>query len=112
MKFTIYDLRFTSRSQCRGHIERSSPRFLCLYAGWVLIAALLLGCRPNNTAPLPVTPAADVVAMVGDLAIHVEELTEALAKRSKAIGAGHASEGLRQQVLDELVCEKVLLLKA
>lgn len=73
---------------------------------------LLAGCRPESAAPLPAIPAADVVATVGDLAIRVEELTEALAKRSKAIGAGHASEGLRQQVLDELVREKVLLLKA
>lgn len=73
---------------------------------------MFLGCRPNNTAPLPVTPAVDVVATVGDLAIRVEDLTEALAKRARALGAGHASEELRQQVLEELVREKVLLLKA
>jgi len=77
-----------------------------------LAAALLVGCRPNSTAPLPTTPAVDVVATVGDLVIRVDDLTEALAKRSKALGAGRASEELRQQVLDELVREKVLLLKA
>lgn len=54
----------------------------------------------------------DVVATVGDLAIRVDELTEALTKRAKALGLGSASAELRQQVLDELVREKVLLLKA
>ncbi|HKX63129.1 MAG TPA: peptidyl-prolyl cis-trans isomerase [Verrucomicrobiae bacterium] len=78
----------------------------------LLLAVLFVGCRPNNTAPLPATSAVDVVATVGDLAIRVEELTEALAKRSRALGAGHASEELRQQVLEEVVREKVLLLKA
>jgi peptidyl-prolyl cis-trans isomerase C len=61
---------------------------------------------------MPATPEADVVATVGDLAIRVDELIEALAQRTKAVGTGHASEELRQQVLDELVREKVLLLKA
>lgn len=113
-RFTFYDLRFTGQPELRRPLSlfRSSPRFLCLGAWWVLAAVLFVGCRPNSTAPLPATPAADVVATVGDLLIRTEDLTEALAKRSKALGAGGMSEELRQQVLDELVREKVLLLKA
>jgi parvulin-like peptidyl-prolyl isomerase len=54
----------------------------------------------------------DVVATIGELAIRVDELTDALAKRAKALGVEGGSEELRQLVLDELVREKVLLLKA
>ena len=111
-KLTIHDSRFASCPECKIRASRSIPRFLCPRASWVLVVTLLLGCRPNDTAPLPATPATDVIATVGDLAIRIEDLTEALAKRSKALGAGRAPEELREQVLDELVREKVLLLQA
>ena len=92
--FTIYDLRFTS-----GLLPAA------------FVAALLVGCRPTPTQ-MPVAPPANVVATVGDLVVSAEELTEALAKRTRALAVGSASEELRQQVLDELIREKVLLLKA
>jgi peptidyl-prolyl cis-trans isomerase C len=81
-------------------------------ASVALAAALLVGCQPQNTVPLPAIPAVDVVATVGDLAIRIEDLTDALAKRSRALGGRPGSDQWREQVLEELVREKVLLVKA
>jgi len=81
------------------------------FIGIACMAGLFTSCRPTPTQ-LPAAPPVDVVATIGDLVIRVDEMAEALAKRSKALGAERASEELRQQVLDELIREKALLLKA
>lgn len=59
----------------------------------------------------PPKPAPESVAKVGDLEISRTELIEALAKRAKSLGIGATSD-LKQQVLDELICERALLAKA
>jgi len=76
-------------------------------------AAFLVGCQPT---PLPksasATPAADVVATVDEQVIRVDDLNAAMAKRLPALSGGRGAEALRQQVLDELIREKALLLQA
>ena len=76
-----------------------------------LATTLLVGCRREKAA-LPAAPAADVVATIDGLSISPTDLAEALAKRSKAIGAGRSDAQLKQEVLDDLIHEKVLLAKA
>jgi len=95
-------------------IAASIPLF---YARSVLVPSLLLaaalalvGCRGEKpAAQLPHSP--EVVAKVGELTISPEDLSEGFAKRAKSLG-GEAGPTLRQQVLDELIREKVLLNKA
>ena len=70
----------------------------------------LIGCREEKplTASAPVL---EFVATVGGITISRDELAEALAKRMKSLG-GEPAAALKQQVLDELIREKVLLNKA
>ena len=79
--------------------------------GICLAVTMLTGCRQEIvTTPPPTAP--DYVAKVGDTLIVPGELTEALGKRFKSVGSDRAVADLRQQVLDELIREKVLLNKA
>ncbi len=74
-------------------------------------AALLLTACRQEVSMEPPKPAPESVAKVGDLEISRTELIEALAKRAKSLGIGATSD-LKQQVLDELICERALLAKA
>ena len=89
-----------------GTIRRSAS--VC---GITFVAAtFLMGCREEK----PLTnsaPTVDFVATVGGATISRDELAEALAKRAKSLG-GEPAAALKQQVLDELIREKVLLSKA
>lgn len=89
-----------------GTIRRSTGA-----CGIALAAAtFLIGCREEK----PVTTSAPVlefVATVGGATISRDEFAEALAKRAKSLGGAPAA-ALKQQVLDELIREKVLLNKA
>ncbi|MBL9167379.1 MAG: peptidyl-prolyl cis-trans isomerase [Verrucomicrobiales bacterium] len=77
---------------------------------FIAVGIALIGCGGEKpAAQLSVSP--EVVAKVGELTIAAEDLSEALAKRAKSLG-GEAGPTLRQQVLDELIREKVLLNKA
>lgn len=80
---------------------------LCWMAG---AATLLAACRQEVVTTPP--PAPDYVARVGDILIAPGELAEAMARRSKSLGTDHTSADLRQEVLDELIREKILLNKA
>lgn len=83
----------------------------------VVLPALILwtafsstGCR-NDQPAAQQAHSPDIVAKVGELTISPTDLTEALAKRAKSLG-GEPTAALKQQVLDELIREKVLLNKA
>ena len=78
---------------------------------WMAGAATLLTSCKQKVVTLP-PPAMDYVAKVGDISIAPGEYSEALAKRSKSFGSDRVVADLRQQVLDELIREKVLLNKA
>ncbi len=75
-----------------------------------MAATLLTACRQEVATSPP--PAPDYVAKVGGISITPGEFAEALNKRSKSLGTDHASGELKQQMLDELIREKVLLAKA
>ena len=77
---------------------------------FLAVALALVGCRGEKpAAQLPPSP--EVVAKVGEFTISPADFSEGLAKRAKSLG-GEAGPTLRQQVLDELIREKVLLNKA
>lgn len=102
---------------CPGREARASRP-----GGWIggalalLGAALLLGCnRQAATPPQPTPP--DVVAVVDGEPITQADLAAALARRMRATGIAssgdeRASATLRQEALEELVRDKVLLTKA
>lgn len=71
-------------------------------------AAVLTGCKPE-AARTQAQPAASFVARAGGIEITPDELADALARRTKSLGAAGPTVDLRQQVLDELIREKTLL---
>jgi parvulin-like peptidyl-prolyl isomerase len=91
-------------------IRRLEARAILLPFLFTAVMLTLIGCGGEKpSAQVSVSP--EVVAKVGEFTIAAEDLTEALAKRAKALG-GEAGSTLRQQVLDELIREKVLLNRA
>ncbi len=85
-------------------------RSVLLPSVFLAVALALVGCRGEKPAAQR-PPSPEVVAKVGELTISPADLSEGLAKRAKSLG-GSAGPELRQQVLDELIREKVLLHKA
>lgn len=80
----------------------------------VLLAALLVACgdtaTTSTTAGGPEAPVSEVVALVGGVAVTAAELKEA-ADRRPAPEGGKLSEEAKQEILDELINDKVLYLK-
>jgi len=75
------------------------------------LTLFVTGCRQEVTGP-SAPPTIDYVAKVEGISITSRELADALNKRTKALAANQPNEDLRQQVLDELIREKVLLARA
>ncbi len=81
----------------------------------VSVGGLVSGCRPEkaaSSASASATAPRDVVATIDGRPISREELADALGRRSRALGLGEVNPQLRQDVLDELIREKVLLARA
>lgn len=104
---TSFTEGLTSRSRGLSRNARIPLNLVCIACG----VALFMGCRPTSTQQ-PAAPPANVVATIGDLAVQVEDLSDALAKRSHALGAESATKELRGKILDELIREKTLLARA
>ena len=75
------------------------------------LTLLLAGCRQEVARP-SAPSAKNYVARIEGISITSEEVTDALSKRFKALAVNQANGELRQQVLEELIRERVLLARA
>lgn len=87
------------------------PQILRRWCCLGILAASLTACQRETPPATTAAPSPAFVAKVADTVINADELGEALAKRTKSLGAT-ATPDLRQQVLDELIHEKTLLARA
>lgn len=99
------------------HVGMKSERRTYLAFGrWILLAVLIIplllaSCRKNSTVVAP-QGQKEIVAQVGHAVIELSTLQEELNRRSRATPGRYATPEKREELLDELIREKVLLERA